>query len=448
MNRFQRLPRRTFLKGLGCTMALPMLEAMRPALTVAAPSVPVQAAPTRMAFIFFPNGAIMDAWRVKGEGTDFELSRTLEPLNNVKSEINVITGLAQHHANANGDGAGDHARNASAFLTGCQPRKTAGADIHVGISADQAAAEEIGSFTRLPSLELGIDRSRNAGSCDSGYSCAYSSNISWKTPSQPTAKEINPRLAFERLFGTGEEHQNRAQRNLYRQSILDLVAQDAAELKQQLGRPDRRKLDEYFTSVRELEVRIERTATKKVEVPEYDVPEGIPKELVDHVRIMYDIMLLAFQTDTTRIATFMLGNAGSNRSYPEVEVNDGHHELSHHRDDEDKIEKIARIDRYLVKQYAYFIERLRSIKEGDGTLLDNCMVLYGSAISDGNRHEHDDLPLILAGRGGRTIQTGRHLVYKDETPLNNLFVSMCRRAGATGVQSLGDSEGVLKRLDG
>lgn len=436
------LPRRTFLKGLGTAMALPMLEAMTPMASAAENS----ASPVRMAFIFFPNGAIVPSWKPEGEGTAWELSRTLEPLAPHKDQINVFTGLTQHHGRANGDGAGDHARNAGSFLTGAQPRKTAGADIKLGVSVDQAAARLIGPQTRLPSLELGVERGRNSGNCDSGYSCAYSANISWKTETTPMAKEINPKLAFERLFGSADAAKGQAERDIYRKSILDLVAEDAALLRKRLGKKDQRKLDEYFNSVRELEQQIDRTATKLTEVPEYDVPEGIPREIESHIRLMYDIMTLAFQTDTTRISTFMLANAGSNRSYPMVGVKGGHHSLSHHRNDEQKMEDITKIDTYLVTQLAYFLDKLKSVKEGDGTLLDNSLILYGSAIADGNRHSHHDLPIVLAGSGGGQLPTGQLRHYPNDTPLNNLFVSMCHMAGAK-LDSLGDSTGLLKGLD-
>lgn len=442
------LTRRTILKGLGTTMALPWLEAMLPGQGFLSSVKAAESAksPVRMAFIFFPNGAIMEDWKCEGEGKDFKLSKTLEALSPYKSDLTVFSGLTQNHGRANGDGGGDHARNAGVFLTGCQPRKTSGANIQAGVSVDQAAAAVIGQQTKLPSLELGVDRSQNAGNCDSGYSCAYSSNISWKTPTTPMAKEVNPRLAFERLFGTGEDFKSRARRDLYRQSILDLVAEDAAQLKNRLGQTDRRKMDEYFTSVRELELRIQQSAVAPSEVPEYDLPEGIPKETQEHIRLMYDIMALAFQTNTTRIATFMLANAGSNRTYPMVGVTDGHHNLSHHQNDKDKIEKIKKIDKFLIGEFAYFLDKLKSVKEGDKTLLDNSMILYGSAISDGNRHQHHDLPIVLAGKGGGTIQSGRHWAYPNETPMNNLFLSMLHRMGVEQ-KSLGDSQGPLKGLD-
>ncbi|MFM7040434.1 MAG: DUF1552 domain-containing protein [Planctomycetaceae bacterium] len=434
------LPRRTLLRGLGAAISLPMLESMAPAYAAAA-----TAAPVRMACLFFANGAIMDKWRPAGEGTDFQLSPTLQPLENLKNHLLVLEGLTQHHARANGDGPGDHARNASAYLTGAQPRKTSGADISVGQSIDQAVAEKIGSQTRLPSIELGIDRGRNAGSCDSGYSCSYSSNISWKTSTTPCSKESNPRSAFERLFGSPEEAADRERRLRDRRSILDFVGGDLKRIQPSLSGADRQKLDEYFTSLRDIEQRVARADQGPREVPELKLPDGVPAELKEHIRLMFDILALAFQTDSTRVATFMLADAGSNRTYPDVDVRDGHHELSHHQNDQGKMEKISRIDRYLVEQFAGFLTRLSSISEGGSTLLDNSMILYGSAISDGNRHNHDDLPILLAGGGGGSIKSGRYIKYKKETPLNNLFISMAQRMGAQ-LDSLGDSRGPLENL--
>lgn len=439
------LPRRTFLKGVGATLSLPLLEAMRPLTAVAAQT---SKSPVRMAFISFPNGAIMKDWRPSGSGVDYTLPATLEPLADVKDNLLVVTGLAQDNGRAKGDGPGDHARSASTFLTGVHPYKTAGEDIKVGMSVDQAAAQKIGHLTALPSLELGIERGRHAGSCDSGYSCAYSNAISWKTPNTPMAKEINPRLAFLRLFGDKSANARDPRNDQFRKSILDLVADDAEKLKSRLGQTDRRKVDEYFTSVRELEQRITRAEQAAVkEHPEFDLPKGVPAELQDHIRLMYDIMAIAFQTDTTRVATFMLANEGSNRAYTMVGVKEGHHELSHHQNDKEKVEKLQKIDRFLIEQFAYFLGKLGSIKEGEGTLLDNSMVVYGSGLSDGNRHRHDDLPILVGGRAGGTIQPGRHLVFEKETPLNNLFLSMLDRAGAE-YETLGDSSGRLTGLEG
>ncbi len=447
----QHLPlhRRTFLKGVGATLGLPLLEAMLPAGGFAAQSA---GAPKRMAFVFVPNGVIVPDWTVKGEGADWQLSPTLEPLAKVKDRVCVVSGLMQDNARAKGDGPGDHARSSAAFLTGAHPVKTSGVDIKVGQSVDQVAADKAGRQTKLPSIELGTEGGRNAGQCDSGYSCAYSNNISWKTATTPMAKEINPRLVFERLFGSTDDREaakGRAKRDEYRKSILDLVTDDANKLKQQLGQTDRRKVDEYFSSVREIEQRIERAKadSSNQKIPDLTLPRGVPKQLDEHIGLMFELMALAFQTDTTRVATFMMANEGSNRSYPMVGVNDGHHHLSHHQNKQDWIDHLKKIDKYLVGHFAKFLEKLNGISEGNGTLLDNSMIVYGSAIADGNRHSHHDLPILLAGKGGGTIASGRHLVYPKETPLNNLFLSMLDRMDAK-VDSLGDSTGRLKGLEG
>lgn len=437
------LSRRTMLKGTGAALALPVLDAMLPNAAWAAPE---QLVKNRMGFIFFPNGAIMKDWTPEQAGKDFTFPRTLQPLNGHKDNLLVLSGLAQTKARANGDGGGDHARNSAAFLTGAQPKKTDGADIRAGVSVDQVAANQVGKSTKLPSLEIGIEAGRQAGRCDSGYSCAYQSNISWKTPTTPMAKEVNPKLVFERLFGSGEDRAALAERNFYRRSILDFVTEDNKKLQKKLGRNDQRKIDEYFNSVREIEQRIERAEQDAVTArPDVDIPEGVPRDWAEHVRMMYDMMVLAFQTDTTRVCTFMLANSGSNRSFKEIGVNSGHHQISHHRNDEELVAQLQKIDEYSVKQFNYFLDKMQSVKEGDKTLLDNSMILYGSAISDANRHRHEDLPILLAGRGGGSIQPGRHVQYEKETPMNNLFLSMLDRMGAK-VDSFGDSTGRVGQL--
>jgi hypothetical protein len=443
-----KLGRRHFLKGAGAVLGLPLLNAMLPSNGWGAETIGV---PNRMAFVFVPNGVIVPDWTPVGEGTEWQLSPTLEPLANVKDRLCVMTGLAQGNAEAKGDGPGDHARSASAFLTGAHPYKTDGVDIKAGVSVDQVAAEKIGGLTKLPSLEMGIEGGRNAGQCDSGYSCAYSNNISWKSPSIPMAKEINPKLVFERLFGSSSDRESvksRAKRDFFRQSILDSVASDADKLSSKLGKTDRRKLDEYFSSIREIEQRIARSQSvvPDQKVPQIELPGRVPAELDEHIRLMFDLLVIAFETDSTRIATVMLANEGSNRSYPMIGVNDGHHHLSHHQNKDEFITPLKKIDKYLVSHFAKFLEKLKSIPEGEGTLLDHSMIVYGSAISDGNRHNHNDLPILLAGTGSGTIKPDRHLVYPRNTPLNNLFLSMLERMGA-GVEQLGDSTGRLERLD-
>jgi hypothetical protein len=439
-----RLNRRTVLKGVGCAMGLPLLETMLPARAMAAEAAP----PVRMAFVSFPNGAIMDAWRPVGEGAGFELGPTMQPLAEVKSHLTVFTGLAQENGFAKGDGPGDHARSSASLLTGAHPVKTSGANIRVGQSVDQAAAERVGHLTKLPSLEIGIEKGRDAGSCDSGYACAYSNSISWRDATTPMAKEIKPRLVFERLFGNSIATTGTSRRNRIRQSVLDLVSEQAADLKRNLGSADQQKIEQYFTSVREIEQRISRAGQQRKEIPapEFETPEEVPLDVQEHIRLMYDLMALAFQTDATRVITFMTANEGSNRPYRMVGVNNGHHELSHHRSDEEKIEQLKKIDLFLVGEFARFLSKLKETPEGAGCLLDNCMIMYGSGLSDGNRHKHDDLPVILAGRGGGTIKSGRHVVISQGAPLNNLFLSMLDRMSA-GVAALGDSTGRLKAID-
>ncbi|MGV3486406.1 MAG: DUF1552 domain-containing protein [Planctomycetaceae bacterium] len=442
-----RLDRRTLLRGAGLMLGLPLLEAMTPLARSAYASMPAVAAtpsPVRMACLFFPNGAIMPKWKCERKGDAWDLSPTLSSLQQVKSKINVINGLAHDNGRGKQDGAGDHARAAATFLTSARPLKTS-SRVKLGVSVDQVAATQLVGKTRLPSIELGLTASRSAGSCDSGYSCAYSSNISWKSEDQPMSKETIPRLAFERMFSTGDA-QSRRESNFIRQSILDVVSEDAGRLMKKVGDTDRRKLDEYFSGVREVELRIQQTELQdQAALPDIDVPYGRVDSFKEHARLMLDLMVIAFQTDTTRVATFMFDNAGGNRSYIDVGVKEAHHGLSHHRNEEETVAKIEKIDRYLAEQYAYFLEKLDSIQEPGGTLLDNSMVLYGSGLSDGNRHRHDDLPIVLAGGAGGRIKTGRLIDCKEETPMGNLFLSMLDIMG-TPAESIGDSSGRLSEL--
>ena len=446
-----RITRRTALKGLGTAIALPWLESLSfaaaPAGATAASGVP-----KRLAFLYVPNGVNMEHWTPMDEGKLTKLSGILEPLEPYREYVNVLSGLALDKARANGDGPGDHARAMSAFLTGSQPRKTSGADIKVGMSADQYVAQAIGDNTRFPSLELGIEAGRQAGNCDSGYSCAYSSNLSWRGESTPNAKEIDPKLVFDRLFGGNDPKElasARARRELYNKSVLDFVTEDAKQLNKTLGQGDQRKLDEYLTSVREVEQRIEKArqnASGPPPKPNMSAPSGIPKDLQDHIRLMCDLMVLAFQTDLTRVATFPIANDGSNRPYRMIDISEGHHELSHHGSDPKKLDKIKKINTFHMEQFAYLIGRMKSVKEANGsTLLDNVLLVYGSGIGDGNRHNHDDLPILLVGKGGGSIETGRHLVYpkKTDTPLMNLYLALFDLMGAPA-RRFGDSTGVLK----
>jgi Protein of unknown function (DUF1552) len=438
------ISRRTVLKGLGASIALPWLEAMGP-LSAWATQPAGNRVPTRMAFVYVPNGKNMAEWTPSATGADFTLPGTLEPLQNVKEYLNVLTGLTADKARPNGDGPGDHARAMAAFLTGAQPRKTDGADIRAGISVDQVAASRIGDQTRLSSLEIGCDPSALAGNCDSGYSCAYSSTISWRSATTPVPKLNNPRLIFERLFSTGTDA-DRARRERNRRSILDFVREDAAALQPNLGAHDRRRLDEYLASIRDIEQRIERAARlPEPPRPTMAQPAGIPSNHQEHIRLLCDLLVLAFQADITRVSTLVFANEGSNRPYPFIEVREGHHDLSHHANDAAKLRKIAMINRFHVTQFAYLLDRMKNLREGDGAMLDNCMIAYGSGNSDGNRHNHDDLPILLAGRGCGTIRAGRHIRYANNTPLNNLWLSMLDRIGSS-VDRLGDSSGRLANL--
>ena len=456
------LARRTVLKsalkGFGAAVALPMFDSLAPlagatrGLARAATDVAGAAAaapPNRMAFIYVPNGMHMQDWTPATAGAEFELPATLKLIERHRQDFLILSGLTQDKARANGDGGGDHARGASAFLTGCQPHKTHGANIRAGLSVDQAAAEHVGHFTRLASLEIGCEKGMYAGNCDSGYSCAYSANISWRSASQPMTKEVNPRLVFERLFGgehAGESAEARAERHATRQSILDYVREDARQLHARLGGTDQRKLDEYLSAVREVERRIERAEQfSQRELPAVPQPEGTPKEYPEHLRLMYDLMALAFQADITRVITFLAANEGSNRPYRFLDVPQGHHELSHHGDDPEKQAKIAKINRFHIEEFGRFLDRLKALPEGSGNLLDNAMIVIGSGIGDGNAHNHDNLPILLAGRGCGTVSPGRHVQYDSQTPLNNLWLSMLARMDADR-EKLGDSTGHLGSL--
>ena len=449
MSRSWQISRRTVLRGLGTAVGLPLLDAMAPIAKAAAST---QTAPRRMAFLFVPNGVNLRHWTPQRSGYGYDLPSILEPLRDVQDQVSVLTGLTHDKGRGNGDGPGDHARSASVFLTGAQPRKTSGGNIRSGVSVDQIAAQKLGDRTKFASLELGCESGRNTGNCDSGYSCAYSHNISWASPTTPMAKEIDPRLVFERLFGDGKQHAAavRSEREVLRRSLLDYVTEDARTLHRQLGRRDQQKLDEYLSAVRSIEQRIQRSeqfnATERDPADfDFEKPDGIPKEFAEHLRLMSDMMVLAFQSDLTRIATCMFGRAGSNRSYRMIDVPDGHHDLSHHGNNPEKLEKIRKINKFHVQQLAYFLNRLNSIPEGEGTLLDHCMIVYGSGLSDGNRHNNENLPVLLAGKGGGALRPGRHIRYTEETPLTNLYMAMLDRVGAS-VSHVGDSTGSLPGL--
>jgi hypothetical protein len=441
------LTRRTLLRGAGVSLALPWLEAMGPQLGWADDTKKSEAAPNRMALLYVPNGKNMVDWTPDEAGTDFKLKPIMEPLASLKEKLLVISGLAADGARSHGDGGGDHARALAAFSTGAHPKKTDGTDIRNGISVDQIAASHVGNQTRLASLEVGTEHGSMAGNCDSGYSCVYSSTMSWRSATQPLPKEVNPKLVFERLFSS-TPNASQKKRDAQRKSVLDFVREDSKDLTGKLGAADARKLEEYFTAVRDIELRIERATTlPPIKTPDYPVPTGIPKSYEEHIKLMCDLVVLAFQTDVTRVCTFVLANEGSNKPYPFIEIPEGHHDLSHHSNKQDKKDKIRQINIFHTSQLAYLLKKLNAVQEGDGTLLDHSMIAYGSGNSDGNAHNHDDLPIVLAGGGCGTIKTGRHLRLEKETPLSNLWLSMLKRMDVD-VAKLGDSTGELPGLAG
>lgn len=442
------LSRRTLLRGLGTTVALPLLDAMVPAM--AAPNRTAGVPVRRMAYLYVPNGIIMKDWTPAADGTGFEFSRTLKPVEKFRDQICVLSGLDHYNGQSLGDGAGDHARAGATWLTGVHPKKTQGADIHAGISVDQIAAKEIGNLTQFPSLELGLEDNRMVGGCDSGYSCAYSNTISWRSPTTPLPPENNPRALFERLFGDGEttDPAARAKQAKEDRSILDFVRADAARLGADLGTSDQRKLSEYLDSVREIERRIQKIEQAKgqeVELPAIERPAGIPPTFEEHIQLMFDLMTVAFQADLTRVITLMIGREGGNRTYRSIGVPDAHHGLSHHFNDPAKIERLQKIDQHHVLMTSYFLDKLQSTKDGEGTLLDHSMVVYGSSISDGNRHEHLNLPAFIAGGGAGRIRGGRHLRYAKGTPMTNLYMSILDLMGVQP-EKVGDSTGKIEYL--
>jgi hypothetical protein len=428
------------------SIALPFLESWLPA---AAPPRP--GPPLRVAFVYVPNGKHMADWTPKEVGAVGDLPPTLLPLKEMKDQVTILSGLAQRNADPNGEGPGDHARAMATFLTGCRPRKTSGADVRVGVSIDQVIGAAVGRATRLPSLEVGCEGGKPGGTCDNGYSCAYQTNLSWRTASSPMPKETDPRIVFERLFGDRvrpESDAARARRERERRSVLDFVAEDARHLRDGLGGADRRKLDEYLTSIREVERRLQQSQPAVSIGRERLVrPAGAPESFEKHARLLSDLVALAFQADLTRVVTFVLGNDGSNRSYREVGVTEGHHDVSHHGNDPARHEKLRRINRLHVGQLAYLMGRLKAVPQGAGTLLDHCLIVYGSGISDGDRHNHEDLPVLLAGGGGRMHKGGRHVRCPGGTPLCNLYLALLDAMGVPAAR-FGDSTGRLRGLGG
>jgi len=444
----KHLSRRTLLHGFGTALALPLFDSMVPALSAAKSTA---AAPAmRLGFVYVPNGIIPGAWTPATEGGNFEITRTMKALEPFRERMLVLSGLAQINGRALGDGAGDHARAGATWLTGAHPKKTEGVGIHAGISADQVAAREFGKTTQFASLEIGLDSATLAGGCDSGYSCAYSNTISWRGPTTPLPMEINPRAVFERLFGEGDSTDPKARMSALKEqgSLLDYIAGDIDRMESNLGPRDRSMLTEYLDSIRDVERRIQLAEAQNggMRVPLMERPAGVPAEYEDHAKLMMDLQTIAFQADLTRVITFMLGREGSDRSYRNIGISDGHHPLTHHQNDPEKIEKVTQIDTYHVKLLAYYLDKLKSTADGDGSLLDHSLVLYGSSLCDGNAHTHHDLPLVLAGGAAGQVKGGRHVKFPKETPMNNLLLTMLDKAKVPVPEKLGDSTGEIKLL--
>ena len=442
----KRLARRTFLRGVGAAVALPFFDAMAPAL--ASSRIPGKK-PVRMGWVYVPNGIDMRFWNPEYDGAwRGDLPGTLKPLDGFRKDITLLSNLTQNNGRALLDGAGDHGRCCGAYLTGVHPRKSA-VDIQAGISCDQIVANEVGAETHFPSLEIGIEDARQAGNCDSGYSCAYTNNLAWRGETQPLPPILNPRELFERLFGK-DAHlspEARAQRNRFRKSILDFVSEDTRKLRVELGPTDQRKLDEYLSSIREIESQIEKTENDNEQIdPGLNKPYGVPPDFAEHFKLMTDMLTVAMQADMSRVFTFLVTREGSSRPYREIGIPDGHHPLTHHQSRPELMEKVVKINHYHVEQLAKWVTKLKSIEEGDSTLLDNSMIIYGAGLSDGNRHTHDDLPTLMIGSGGGTIRTGRRVTYRKETPISNLYLSMMDRMGVQ-VEHFGDSTGRLDGLD-
>lgn len=437
------LPRRAFLRGVGtAAIGLPFLEAMAPAMT------PAAKAPVRMAFFYVPNGMMMDSWNPTYEGKLTEMPRILKPLEPFKEDILHIGNLTHNTGRALLDGAGDHGRCSGSYLTGVQVKKSL-VEIKNSISFDQIVANKIGKETRFPSMELGMEDARQAGDCDSGYSCAYTNNLAWRSETQPLPPVLDPRALFERMFGSGQPMtpEEKTRQAKYRRSILDFVTDDTHKLQATLGPTDRRKLDEYLSSIREVERQIERAEKDNAQIdPKMDKPYGVPADFAEHFKMMSNMMAIAFQADQTRIITFLMTREGSSRPYRELGIPDGHHPLTHHRNQAELMEKVRLINTYHIQQFAGFVEKMKTTQEGDGNLLDNCMLIYGAGLSDPNAHLHEDLPTIMVGKGGNYFKTGRRVMARRETPMCNLFLTMMDRMGVP-VDDFGDSNGRLAGMD-
>ena len=442
----QAIPRRTFLRGLGTTLALPLLDGMIPAFARAAET---PATAKRLSIVYLPNGVMMDKWTPTTEGIGFAMTPVLEPLAPFRDRMLVLTGLNHNTGRAlAGENTGDHARAGATYLTGVHPKKTEGADTRAGISMDQIVAKEFGKHTQLASLELCVDTPELLGQCEAGYTCAYMNTICWRTPTTPMPMEDRPRVVFERLFGDSESTDPAVRlRQIKRDhSILDSVTEKAARLLADLGPSDQAKLTEYLEAIRDVERRIQTAEEQSArELPTLERPAGVPGTFTEHAKLMFDLQVLAYQTDLTRVTTFMLGREFGGRTYREIDIPEGHHALTHHQYKPDKISKVIQINIYHAKHFAYFLEKLRSTPDGDGSLLDHTLILYGGGLSDGNSHLHDNLPTLLAGGTAGQFQGGRHLRYAADTPLTNLLLTMTDMLGIP-MDGLGDSTGKLNLL--
>jgi Protein of unknown function (DUF1552) len=435
------LSRRTFLRGVGASVALPLLDAMVPALTATAKAVP------RLGVVYHPNGVIYQNWLPQGAGREFEFSPILAPLEPFRDQLIVVTGLSSHQAEALGDGGGDHSRASGSYLTGVHVKKSDSV-VANSVSMDQIAANAHKGETQLSSLQLTADDNSLVGSCDVGYSCAYSSTLSWLTPTLPLMAENNPRVVFERLFGSSDSTDPRVRASRLHQdrSILDSVTARVKQLQQKLGPADNTKVNDYLESLRDVERRIQKAEEQSAkEGPDVDQPAGVPAGFDAHVRLLYDLQLLAYQSDLTRVITFMYGREQTDRPYPQIGVPEPHHSLTHHQNDPLKMEKCTKIQLYHVKLFADYLEKLRTTPDGDGSLLDHLILLYGGGISNSDRHTHGPLPTLLLGGGAGTIKGGRHLVYPEDTPLTNLQVTLLNKMGVPA-EKLGDSTGQFKEL--
>ena len=435
------IPRRTFLRGAGTALALPLLDAMCPAFASAAQTASRTA--TRLSFLAVPNGIIMDKWTPAAAGSTYTITPVLEPLAGFKDRMLILSGLANNEARKlEFEIAGDHPRACSAYLTATHPKMTSGADIHCGVSVDQVAAGELGRRTRLPSLEIGLEMPM-VGACESAYSCVYYNTIAWKNPATPLPMENRPRAIFERLVGDSTDPVERAVRVKEDRSILDLVSQDLRRLIRSVGESDRLKLDQYSDAVRSVEQQIQVAERQSpTELPDMQKPIGIPEQFSDYAKLMMDLQVLAFQGDMTRVGTFMVGHEMGGRAYPELGFPDPHHSLTHHQGDAAKIAKVLQINMFHTKLYGYFLERLRSVPDGDGSLLDHSLLVYGSPLSDGNMHLYKDLPVLLVGGDATGIRGGRHLAYPENTPIANLYLTLLDKLGVH-LESFGDSTGRL-----